>query len=166
LLYQAARLCYIKLHGFAISSCTTLLYLAVRLCYIYPHDFAISSCTTLLYLAVQLPNTRVAQCGVWSKAQVCKLSCILLNPKHAVHELLKVHRVLGRTFGSENSAQNAEKSLAWQPDVLILCAQVNYNVLCMLYIFKTIKACFGRVCPRKPASSSIFVIAHQTAQTV
>jgi len=39
-----------------------------------------------------------------------------------------------RTFGSEISAQNAEKSLAWQSDVLILCALVIYNVLCIIYI--------------------------------
>ena len=70
-------------HGvsvFAISSCTVL---------------AIPSCTALLYLAVQLPNIRVAQWGVWSTVQVRKLSRILLNPKNAVRELLKVHRVLG-----------------------------------------------------------------------
>jgi hypothetical protein len=43
------------------------------------------------------------------------------------------------------------------------CELINYNY----YLYShTTQACFGRVRPHKLAKSSLFEIAHQTAQTV
>jgi len=68
-----------------------------------------------------------------------------------------------RISRSKIAAQNAGKSLRWPSNVTIFSALINYN---MIYSCKTIQACFRRVWPWKQAKSSIFEIAHQTAQTV
>ena len=47
----------------------------------------------------------VVQFGFWFKVQVCKLSCILTNPKNAVRELLKARRTLSPFFNLQPNMQ-------------------------------------------------------------
>ena len=68
-----------------------------------------------------------------------------------------------RIFLSKIVVKNAGKSLRWPSNVRIFRVLIKINII---YEFMKFQACFGRVWPQEPAKSSIFEIAHRTAQTV